>query len=104
MDWFALLQGLLTILMTSMCGYCTWYLQKKANDKTTVGEALKVLLRKELKELYIESAKRGYVTLDEVEEYTAIYELYHDKLGGNGTGTALYESFKKLPIKEGVDA
>jgi len=99
MDWLTVLNTALTIILTSLCGYITWYLQKKFSDKSATAEALKVLLRKELRELYNEANSRGFVTTDELEEYTKLYEAYHG-LGGNGTGTILYNAFSRLPVKE----
>lgn len=99
MDWLTVLNTALTIILTSLCGYITWYLQKKFSDKSATAEALKVLLRKELRELYNEANSRGFVTTDELEEYTKLYEAYHS-LGGNGTGTILYNAFSRLPVKE----
>lgn len=99
MDWLTVLNTALTIILTSLCGYITWYLQKKFSDKSATAEALKVLLRKELRELYNEANSRGFVTTDELDEYTKLYEAYHS-LGGNGTGTILYNAFSRLPVKE----
>lgn len=99
MDWLTVLNTALTIILTSLCGYITWYLQKKFSDKSATAEALKVLLRKELRELYNEVNSRGFVTTDELEEYTKLYEAYQG-LGGNGTGTILYNAFSRLPVKE----
>lgn len=99
MDWLTVLNTALTIILTSLCGYITWYLQKKFSDKSATAEALKVLLRKELRELYNEANSRGFVTTDELDEYTKLYEAYHN-LGGNGTGTILYNAFSRLPVKE----
>lgn len=36
---------------------------------------------------------------DEMKNMEYLYGAYHD-LGGNGTGTELYERVKKLPLKE----
>lgn len=100
MEWLTVLNTGLTIILTSVCGYITWYLQKKFNNKSASGEALMVLLRKELRELFNEAQMKGYTTYEELEEYSKLYEIYHDKLGGNGTGTKLYNDYQKLPVKE----
>lgn len=42
----------------------------------------------------------GYISTDELENLRELYEAYHC-LGGNGTGTVLYERCTKLKIKEG---
>lgn len=42
--------------------------------------------------------KRGEITVNELENLETLYASYH-ALGGNGTGTALYEKCKLLSIK-----
>ena len=41
---------------------------------------------------------RGYTTVMELENIEALYKVYNE-MGGNGTGTQLYERVTKLPIK-----
>ena len=41
---------------------------------------------------------RGYVTVSELDDLEHLYSGY-SALGGNGTGTKLYEDCKNLPIK-----
>lgn len=100
MEWLTLVNSALTIVLTSICGYATWYFKKKINSKSSTGEALRVLLRRELRELFNEANSKGYTTYEELEEFTKLYELYHDKLDGNGTGTKLFKDYQKLKIKE----
>mgnify|MGYP007032334287 FL=1 len=100
MDWLTIVNTMLSIVLTSLCGYLTWYMQKKVTLKSSTSEALKILLRKELRELYQEAHRRGYTTLDELEEYNELYEIYHNQLNGNGTGTKLFNDYQKLEVKE----
>lgn len=46
--------------------------------------------------------KRGYVTLDELENLEYLYNPYKG-LGGNGTGERLYEAVNRLPHEEKED-
>ena len=102
MNWFDIIQTAITIILTSMMGYVTVALNRRSVLKNSTAEAVKILLRKEMRESYKAATCKGFVTLDDIEEMEEIYRLYHDELGGNGTGTRLYESFKNLPInKEG---
>lgn len=102
MNWFDIIQTAVTIILTSMMGYITVALNRRSALKNTTAEAVKILLRKEMRESYRAATSKGFVTLDDIEEMEEIYRLYHDELGGNGTGTRLYEAFKNLPInKEG---
>lgn len=41
--------------------------------------------------------KRGYITMDEYEEYEERYKLYHN-LGGNGLAHRIYKQVYDLPI------
>ena len=41
----------------------------------------------------------GYITTEELKNMEYLYNGYHE-LGGNGTGTELYERVKDLPLKE----
>lgn len=40
---------------------------------------------------------RGSITTDELEDLTEMYNSYHN-LGGNGTGTKIYNDCCKLPL------
>lgn len=44
-----------------------------------------------------EYLKRGYVTMDEYEEYEAEYQVYSD-LGGNGLARRIFEQVDELPM------
>lgn len=102
MNWFDIIQTAVTIILTSFMGYITVALNRRSVLKNSTADAVKILLRKEMREAYKSATNKGFVTLDDIEEMEEIYRIYHDELGGNGTGTRLYESFKTLPInKEG---
>ena len=45
-------------------------------------------------QFYIETNE---ITFEEMETLTEIYQGYH-RLGGNGTGTEIYEKCKKIPV------
>ena len=42
--------------------------------------------------------ERGYVTETDLRNIECLYKAYHE-LGGNGTGTELYERVMDLPLK-----
>jgi hypothetical protein len=55
--------------------------------------------------IYAECAgaeERGCVTVDGLRNLEYLYGPYHS-LGGNGTGTVLYERYKKLPVKPATE-
>ncbi|MBS4769671.1 hypothetical protein KG090_00650 [Carnobacteriaceae bacterium zg-ZUI240] len=46
-----------------------------------------------------EAVERGYTTIHEVQELTALYDSYH-RLGGNGVIDTLFSKFQELTIKK----
>lgn len=44
-----------------------------------------------------EYLKRGYITMDEYEEYESEYKVYSD-LGGNGLARRIFEQVDELPM------
>lgn len=50
-----------------------------------------------------EYLKRGYITMDEYEEYESEYKVYTD-LGGNGLARRIFEQVDELPMMpNGID-
>lgn len=50
-----------------------------------------------------EYLKRGYITMDEYEEYESAYKVYSD-LGGNGLARRIFEQVDDLPMMPtGID-
>lgn len=59
----------------------------------------RVLLRKELIASHREYAEeKGYISMEALKDVENTYEVYHE-LGGNGSGTKLWEDIKRLPVK-----
>lgn len=46
-----------------------------------------------------EYIKRGEIAVEDMKDYEYLYKAYHE-LGGNGTGTEIYERVKDLKIKQ----
>lgn len=44
---------------------------------------------------------QGYATIDEVNNFNYLYEAYHERLGGNGTGEVINLHVRELPIRDG---
>lgn len=47
---------------------------------------------------------QGYATIDEVNNFNYLYEAYHERLGGNGTGEVINFHVRELPIRDGNTA
>lgn len=75
-----------------------------ANDRLT--EELKVGVRALLHDRLYQGCryflKQGIINEAELSNMGRLYESYH-QLGGNGTGTELYQRIKKLPLEIEVD-
>lgn len=75
-----------------------WEEEKKIRQKYSdnVTTALKVILGKQLDDIYSYYSDLGFIPLDKLHQANTIYEIYH-ALGGNGTGTAEIEKLLQLP-------
>ena len=63
-------------------------------------DAIIAILHDRLYALCSEYIQNGSVTVPQLRNLGYLYRSYH-ALGGNSTGTALYEKVKSLPVKEG---
>lgn len=77
--------------------------QKEEETRRAEQEALKegvlALLHDRLYQGCRYHIHNGEIADDEMKNMEYLYQGYH-ALGGNGTGTELYERIKKLPLKE----
>lgn len=95
-----LLEAVIPMLLTGLGGACGWLWKshRKEEDRDKAIEAgLRTLLRAELREYHHRFCDlHEPLTVDLAEEVERVYIAYHD-LGGNGTGTKLYEEIMALP-------
>lgn len=103
----------LPIVVTSLMGYVVWTLQNgKKQEKARIEEenkkreanaqGTKMILLYMLERLYEEYKLQNYVTHEQRDRFCEIYNAYHN-LGGNGYGTALWETIEGLDIRNDVD-
>ena len=86
------------MLIPVLTGVCGWLLNghRKEEERDRAVEAgLRTLLRAELLDVHAKCAPQGHAPLAVMEEVERIYQAYHS-LGGNGTGTKIYEEIKVL--------
>lgn len=76
-------------------------LKEKEKDDDAQREGLLSVLHLVLYREAMVHIEAGYITTEDLKHIEYIYKYYH-ALGGNGTGTALYQRVLKLPI-EGKD-
>lgn len=72
---------------------------KRLKEQKLVKEGIEAILHDRLWQAGRDFIPKGEVTLDELKNVEYIYNAYHN-LGGNGTGTEIFERIKNLNIKE----
>lgn len=98
--------GLVTILLAIFASSGLWsfllYVAQRRDQKQDARtKALLVLLHDAVYHNCERAIHRGYTTLIEFDNITELYNAYH-ALGGNGTGTELYNKVRALPIHNGI--
>ena len=73
------------------------WVKTKSDRNNTEDRLLLAVARNQLVEQGREYLKRGYITMDEYEEYEDHYMLYSD-LGGNGLARRIFEQVDELPM------
>lgn len=94
----SIVNTILSIVLTGVVSYLTWLMQNVNKLKSNYRIAVVALLRNDLKQMHKEYMARGYVTIDEYEEFNELYKVYSG-LGGNGTGTRMKNDIDKLEIR-----
>lgn len=69
----------------------------KADRSTNADKLLLTVSRNHLISLGRSYIERGYITMDEYEEYEAEYKIYSN-LGGNGLARRVFERVDDLPM------
>ncbi len=78
---------------------------KKAVERTEADKAadeamkagMRALLWREIQTIHEHAVSRGGLTVSERRHLESVYGTYH-ALGGNGTGTRLYEDAMNMPV------
>lgn len=109
LEWIASHIGetLFTLISGGIIVWCK-DLSKKNKERKTEQEALKsgllAILHDRLFSICNQYLAMDYIPVEKSEEILdnakIIYDAYHS-LGGNGTGTAIYEKFIKLQVRKG---
>lgn len=74
-------------------------LAKKVKEAEYVKEGVLAILHDRLFQAGRYYIAKNEITLDELKNMEYLYNSYHN-LGGNGTGTEIWERVKDLPIKK----
>ena len=84
-----------SVVLTAVSGYLVWVAQQRYKSDKNSEKAMKLLLRRELRELHDIYMNAGVVTSDQLGEYNELFEVYKAH-GGNGTGTVWHADVNKL--------
>ena len=83
-------------LICTLLGAGFAYLKGKVRRYAAVEKGVMALLFDRILQAYLCHAKRGYISVEELRNVEHLFTAY-SALGGNGTGTELYERLKDLP-------
>lgn len=87
--------GALSALITGIFGERA--AKKKLEDGTQIG--VRMILYAWIKSLGKEYIKRGYLSLEELEDLKTMHVVYHNDLKGNGFLDTLMDQVEKLEIR-----
>lgn len=73
------------------------FVKSKTDHNNNADNLLLAVSRNQLISLGRTYIERGYITMDEYEEYEAEYQIY-SALGGNGLARRLFEQVDDLPM------
>ncbi len=98
MDLTKIAEFMNPLITTALSGPGIWAWAKTRTQRNTSEDKLLLQVAKsQLVSQGREYIKRGYVTMDEYEEYEAEYRVYSD-LGGNGLARRIFEQVDDLPM------
>lgn len=96
----ALLSSVVGALVAAVVGYATRKGGESIDAQRAMVKGMRTLLRNELVESHRQYVEQdGRISLESLEYVEDTYNAYHD-LGGNGSGTKLWEDIKSLPLKD----
>lgn len=72
---------------------------KQWDDKEHVKQAIRLIMKREIKKLCEEYIKQGWIYADELDDLIAMHKCYHDELNGNGFLDELMNRVRQLEIK-----
>jgi hypothetical protein len=82
--------------LTAAVKYLYTRLKRQNARQDAIEEGLRGLLYDRIQERYLQCEAKGYADVCDRENMQLLYEPYH-ALGGNGTGTDLYNKLRELP-------
>lgn len=93
-----LLGWVLTASLGGLSGALVSMLRKSRSQESAMQEGMRALLRQQLIDMHRKYVVEGRpCSVDEHEQAEDVYKAYH-ALGGNGTGTHLYEEIRESHV------
>ena len=86
-------------LITSFGVFIVTILKSKRMKYKIIEDGLICILHNMVYNQGKEYIRVGDITVEDMKDYEYLYNTYHS-LGGNGTGTEIYERVKDLPIRQ----
>lgn len=74
------------------------YIKSKSSSNRLIKEGVLAILHNKIYTLGKQYIEQKYISLEDMKDFEYLYDAYHN-LGGNGTGTEIYERVKNLSIR-----
>ena len=88
------LMGALVAALVSRAGKAA---ASASTEASGTQEGMRALLWRELRNIHSDAFQQGGMDVEERRHLENVYSAYHN-IGGNGTGTRLYEESMRLPV------
>ena len=93
----AIISSLASALVASVVASSKSRIKKEKQTMDALNAGMRALLWRELNDIHKEAIVDGGMTPDERHNLENVYDAYHT-IGGNGTGTRIYDEAMKLPV------
>lgn len=93
----AIISSLASAIVASLIASSKSRIKKEKQMMDALNTGMRALLWRELNDVYCEGIHDGGMTPDERHNLENVYNAYH-QIGGNGTGTRIYDEAMKLPV------
>lgn len=100
--WSDFVYWLFILIVSSVGGKIVKELKHTRADFAYIKNGILATLKDRLYQGCQHFIKQGWCTVDDLESMECIYKSYHE-LGGNGTGTNLFERMKHLELRDKED-
>lgn len=87
--------SLLSTIINQICNFA----QRRAEEKSGVKQALRLVLKDRLRTLCVHYIQQGWIYEDELEDIITMHKCYHDDLNGNGYLDTMISKVKALEVR-----